>query len=182
MLIQDSPERYGTVSRFLHWSMSLLIFWQFATAGAHLLLEDTAIEGFLWPTHKPLGALLLVLVLIRGVWSLYNAGHRPPSLNLPAKLGHLALYTLIIVVPVLALLRQYGSGRAFEPFGIPLMSGFEGGKIEWMMTPGNLLHGWLGWLLLLFVVGHIVMAVFHRRRPEDEDVLARMIGNRRPRR
>ncbi|WP_415844325.1 cytochrome b [Stutzerimonas zhaodongensis] len=175
--LHDTPARYGTVSRFFHWTMAAILAWQFATALSHLLLEDTAIEGFLWSTHKAVGLLLIVLVVLRGLWSLRNRGHRPPSLSPMANLGHLALYLLMIVVPLIGLLRQYGSGRAFEPFGIPLMPGFEGDRIEWMMAPG-FLHSWLGWLLLAMVVGHIAMVFIHRRRPRDEDVLARMLGDR----
>ena len=174
----DSTARYGTISRFLHWSMALILAWQFATAVAHWVFEDTAIEGFLWGTHKVVGTLLIALIFIRALWSLYNRGHRPPSLNIPAQLGHLTLYALMLIVPLLALVRQYGSGRAFEPLGIPLMPGFEGGSIDWMTEPGNLLHSWLGWLLLVLIVGHVVMVFVHRSRPRDEDVLARMLGNR----
>jgi len=173
----DSKTRYGSVSRLLHWSMALIMAWQFATAGAHWLLEDTAIEKFLWGTHKTVGLLLIVLVLVRAAWSLLNRGHRPHHLSVMARLGHLALYALMVFVPLIALLRQYGSGRAFEPLGLPLMPG-TGQKVEWMMTPANLLHGWLGWLLLVLIIGHIVMVFVHRSRPEDEDVLARMLGNR----
>lgn len=175
--LHDSPARYGTLSRFFHWSMAAILAWQFATALAHLLLEDTAIEGFLWGTHKVVGLLLIGLVVLRGLWSLYNRGHRPASLSAMATLGHLALYALMLIIPAIGLLRQYGSGRAFEPFGIPLMAGFDNGPIDWMTAPG-VLHSWLGWLLLVLVVGHVAMVVAHRRRPNDEDVLARMLGNR----
>ena len=37
MPIQDSNDRYGTVSRVLHWGMALLLVWQFLSAGAHAL-------------------------------------------------------------------------------------------------------------------------------------------------
>ncbi|MDX5503091.1 MAG: cytochrome b/b6 domain-containing protein, partial [Halomonas sp.] len=72
----------------------------------------------------------------------------------------------------LALLRQYGSGRTFEPFGIPLMPGFEG-EIEWMVAPGSLFHGVLGWVLLALIVGHVAMVMWHRR--QGQDVLGRML-------
>lgn len=176
MSLRDSNERYGTVSRCLHWGMALLIAWQFATAAARVLAEDSPLDEFLWATHKPLGLLLLLLVVIRALWFFSNSGNRPGSLSTAAKVGHLAMYALIFAIPTLALVRQYGSGKAFSPFGLPLMSGFEGGKIEWLMAPANLFHGWLGWLLLATIVGHIVMAIVHRRRPGDEDVLRRMIG------
>ncbi len=176
--VYDSEYRYGSISRLFHWAMAAVIAWQFSSALAHWLLDDTAVEQFLWRTHKTVGLILLILIALRALWSLINKGRRPPSLNIWAKLGHLGMYLLMIVVPVIALLRQYGSGRAFEPLGIPLMRGLEGQKIEWMMAPANLLHGWLGWLLLVMILGHITMVFVHRRRPSDEDVLKRMLGNR----
>ncbi len=174
MMIRDNQHRYGSVSRILHWGMALLLAWQFLSAGAHLLLDDTAVEAFFWPTHKPLGFALFVLIVLRAAWALRHLRVRPPSVNRLATAGHVTLYLLVLVVPALALLRQYGSGRAFEPFGIPLMPGFEGERIDWMMAPGNLLHSWLGWLLLVLVAGHVFMAIWHRRRPDQPDVLERM--------
>lgn len=173
-MIRDNQVTYGRVSRFLHWGMALLLAWQFLSAGAHLLLDDTAVEAFFWPTHKPLGFALFVLMILRAAWALLHLRVRPPSVNRLASAGHVALYLLVLVVPALALLRQYGSGRAFEPFGIPLMPGFEGERIDWMTAPGNLLHSWLGWLLLVLIVGHVFMAFWHRRRPDQPDVLERM--------
>lgn len=176
--LRDSVQRYGTVSRLLHWTMAAVLAWQFASALAHWLLHDTAIEEFLWRTHKIFGVALLGLVVVRGLWALYNRSNRPPSLSIMARLGHAAMYALMVLVPVVALVRQYGSGREFAPLGIPLMPGFDGEKIEWMTALGNLLHSWLGWALLLLIVGHIAMVVVHRRRAQDEDVLRRMFGNR----
>lgn len=175
MQLGDTNERYGAVSCFLHWGMALLFLWQFLTASAHAFLDDTPVEEFMWSSHKPLGLLLLILVAIRGLWALANISRRPHSVSMAAKLGHIALYLLMFVIPTLALLRQYGSGRAFEPFGLPLMQGSPGDKIEWMMMPANLLHGFLGWTLLALVIGHIVMAWVHRRRPGHVDVFPRMI-------
>ena len=168
----DNATRYGTVSRFFHWGMAILIVWQFLSAASHYFFEDTAIEAFFWPTHKAMGVLLLTLVVLRLLWALANLSRRPPAINLLSKLGHIALYLLVLTVPILALIRQYGSGRAFEPFGIPLFAGFEGEKIQWMLDLGSDLHGELGWVLLLLIVGHMLMAWRHRNT--DKDVMPRM--------
>lgn len=176
MPLADTATRYGSFSRLLHWGMALLLLWQFLSAGAHFLLEDTAIEVFFWPTHKPLGVLLLILVAIRLGWAVINLARRPPSINILARLGHLGLYAMLFAVPVLALLRQYGSGRSFAPFGVPLFSGFEGEKIAWLVVPGNALHGLLGWLLLAMIIGHMAMAFWHRKQPGQLDILPRMWG------
>lgn len=84
----------------------------------------------------------------------------------------------MIAVPLVALVRQYGSGRAFSPFGIPLMPGFEGGKIEWMTDLGSNFHSLLGWLLLALAVGHIVAAFWHHFTG-DKNVMYRIIGTPR---
>ncbi|XUO88982.1 cytochrome b [Halomonas sp. KM072] len=162
LTVMDSSTRYGLVSRALHWGMALLFVWQFSSAAARVFLEDTAIEGFLWGTHSQVGVVLMALVVIRAVWAVMNVPRRPPAVSVMAKLGHLALYGLMIAVPAIALIRQYGSGRALDVFGLSLMSG-GGERIEWMTDLGGLLHGELGWALLALVVGHIGMAVLHRR-------------------
>ena len=176
MSLNDSPTRYGSLTRLLHWSMALLLVWQFLSALSHYAFEDTAFETFFWPTHKPLGLVLMVLLVIRLGWALINLARRPPSLSLAAKWGHLSLYGLLFIIPALALLRQYGSGRAFNPFGIELMAGFQGDKITWMIDPANLLHGVLGWVLLVMIIGHVGMALLHRKQPGQLNVLPRMWG------
>lgn len=174
MQIWDGSERYGTVSRTLHWGIALLVAWQVLTASSHFFFDDTAIEAFFWPTHPTTGFLILMFMVVRAIWALMNLSRRPASVSLPAKLGHVALYLLLFGIPGAALLRQYGSGRAFEPLGIPVFSGFEGEEIEWMMAPANLLHGPLGWTLFALAVGHVVMVVRRRRDPGKHDVLSRM--------
>lgn len=173
--LHDCSQRYGAVTRLLHWSMTVLFGWQFVTVLAHVLLEGTALDKFAWSTHKAMGLVLMVLVVVRLGWALFSHGRRPAAVSSMAKLGHVTLYALMFVIPFVALLRQYGSGREFEAFGVTLMPGFTDGKIEWMIAPASLLHGNLGWLLLALIIGHVVMAFIHRRQG-GEDVLARMIG------
>lgn len=176
MPLRDNYERYGRVSRILHWGMALLLLWQFLSAASHFFFDDTAIEAFFWPTHKPMGLLLFVLIIIRIIWALMNVSNRPPSINWLARLGHITLYVLMLAIPSLGLLRQYGSGRSFEVFGIQVFSGFEGEKIQWTLDLGGLLHGELGWLLLALAIGHIFMSYWHKKSKTTNNVMPRMWG------
>lgn len=173
LTIMDNKQRYGAVSRLLHWGMALLFVWQFSGAAARVFFEDSALESFLWGTHRTVGVLLLSLLVLRVIWALANASRRPKSVSIMATFGHLALYGLMIAVPTIALIRQYGSGRSLEVFGITLIPGFEGEPISWMTDLGGLLHGELGWTLLVLIAGHIVMAFLHRKLTHH-DVLTRM--------
>jgi len=171
--MHDSRERYGSVSRTLHWGMALLIVWQFLSVWARVMFEDSAFDDFMWATHRPLGALLMLLILVRIGWALTNRSRRPPPVSAAAKWGHVVLYGFLFATPALGLLRQYGSGRVFEPFGVPLFSGFDG-EIDWMVQAGHWFHSSLGWTLMVLVIGHIGMAIWHRRRADQVDVLPRM--------
>lgn len=171
----DSNARYGAVSRGLHWAMAVAFAWIYCTTGAHYLLADSALDTFLWPTHKQVGLLLMGLLLVRLLWSLLNRHRRPPSVNLAATVGHGLLYVAMFAIPFLGLLRQYGSGRAFSAFGLPVMSGFEGPKIQWMTDLGNNFHSLLGWTLLLLIVGHVAALILHCVKG-DRAILRRMAG------
>ena len=70
----DSATRYGTVSRWFHWGMALCFAVVFAAALAHYFLPKSDIEGLLWPLHRPVGALLMLLVVLRAAWVLDQAG------------------------------------------------------------------------------------------------------------
>jgi cytochrome b561 len=174
---RDTPQRYGRVSRGFHWLMAAMFAWQFTGALLYVSIGDTALTRFVGGSHFTLGFTLFVLVLLRGAWGLANLRWRPSHrgrLGRAAVVGHGVIYALMIAVPALALLRQYGSGKPFTPYGIPLMPGRDG-KIEWMMIPGDLLHHWLAFILLAILLGHIGMAVLHRVLWKDE-VLIRMTG------
>ncbi|MDP9528387.1 cytochrome b [Pseudomonas protegens] len=173
--MNDSKARYGAVSRGLHWAMALAFAWIYCSTAAHYLLEDSALDKFLWPTHKQVGLLLMGLLLVRLLWSLLNRHRRPPSLNLAARLGHGLLYVGMFAIPFLGLLRQYGSGRAFSAFGLPVMSGFEGPKIQWMTDLGNSFHSLLGWTLLVLIAGHVAAVILHCVKGQGH-ILRRMAG------
>lgn len=178
---RDTPHRYGTISRALHWTMAWLFAWQFVGMACKLIFGRNEVVKFFVGTHAPVGLVLLALLIVRAAWGFHNLRRRPPyeagTLGRFAQLGHVALYGLMLAVPVLALLRQYGSGRAFEPFGVAVMAATDW-KIEPLITLGDALHGELGWLLLAVVAGHVGMVVVHRFVWRD-DVAARMIGRRR---
>lgn len=178
MSLKDNTERYGQVSRILHWGIALLLLWQFLSAASHFFFDDTAVEAFFWPTHKPMGFLLFILIILRIIWALINVSRRPPSINWFARFGHILMYLVMLTVPTLGLLRQYDSGRSFEVFGMTVFSGFESKKTQWTLDLSGLPHGELGWLLLALTIGHIVMSFWRRRLGTHENVMPRMWGKR----
>lgn len=166
----DSTGKYGLISRIMHWSMAALVAWQFLGMVLLSLLGKTPLTLFFLGTHGSLGALLFVLLAFRLIWAACNAKNRPryeATLGgLIAKLGHIALYSLVLIVPLAALIRSYGSDRAFAPFGIPLWDA-RAIPIDWMIALGDAVHGVFAWVLMAIIVGHSGMALWHRYVKRD---------------
>ncbi|MDK4687786.1 cytochrome b [Kingella negevensis] len=165
----DNSQYYGAISRALHWLMAVGFLFMLFTA-TMWNMDDKYFS--LMGAHKAVGVLLMVLVLVRLVWAVLNWTKRPYG-NLAVKLGHLALYVLMIAVPLVGLLRQYGSGRELNVFGLVLMEK-SADKIESLVQLGNVAHGKLAWALFALVAGHIGMAVLHQIK--GEKIINRMAG------
>lgn len=120
----DNAWRYGAITRLLHWAMAALFLWQFVGMGLRLALGRTPLVAIFVGSHQAVGTLLFVLVALRLLWRAANRAHHPHYehglLGVLARAGHAALYALMVIVPGLALLRAWGSGRGFQPFGIPV--------------------------------------------------------------
>ena len=178
--VGDRPTGYGSISRCFHWAMALLFGWQFIGGVLHAINRDWPVSAFFWGTHRDIGLLLFVLVLLRGVWGLMNLSRRPKHEGLVgrlASLGHLALYGLMVFVPLVALLRQYGSTRPFQVLGLPLMPG-GGERVEWMVSLGNAFHSLSAWALLALVAGHVGMVLVHHFIWKDDTARHMVVGHR----
>ncbi|MFC4350145.1 cytochrome b [Fodinicurvata halophila] len=161
--LMDHRRGYGLVSRVLHWGMALLVLWQAVSALLHYFADDTAVTDFFFGAHTTIGFLILVFAVLRGFWGLANLARRPEHsrpIDRLAAFGHLAMYLLLIAVPLIALIREYGSGEGFAVFGIQIFPSFQP-EIEWTGDLGGALHGELGWVLFLLIAVHILMALVH---------------------
>lgn len=167
---QDDFYAYGTISRLLHWSMALCFFFMMATVIAFQIDEE---YYSLMIYHKVAGVLLLALGAFRLLWAMGNRKNRPHS-ALPVKLGHALLYILMLAVPLLGALRQYGSAKgALEFMGVTLIPAASS-KVDSFVSLGNQFHGELGIALFVVMIGHIAMAVFHQIK--GEKIMQRMAG------
>ncbi|SMO82579.1 cytochrome b [Paracoccus laeviglucosivorans] len=179
--LRDTPQLYGRITRLLHWSIAALMLWQFVGMGLKLALGRQPIVAFFVGSHQKVGTVLFVLIVLRVVWALTNRRNRPHHgdgvVGLAARLGHLALYGAMILVPLSALMRAYGGERGFAPFGFPIFAPQQP-PIGWMVQFGELLHGELAWVTLALIAGHVLMVGVHEGMWRD-GTLTRMAGRRR---
>ncbi|MFC0269574.1 cytochrome b [Kushneria aurantia] len=181
---RDNRYYYGRISRFFHWLMAILLLWQLAGMAAAGLFGRQPWVAFMVGTHKSIGTLLMALIVVRAIWGLINLSRRPPherGAEQLVGLGHLLLYLLMILVPLLGLVMNWASGRELTVFGIELMaagradlSGLAELTASW--------HVWAGWTLGALIAGHIALALVWHTLIRRDATLSQMAGAPRQRR
>lgn len=174
-MLHDTHERYGSLTRFFHWLVAVLVLEQF------LKFFDRIDEGKHWigenivPFHTSVGALILLLVVARLIWRIRQRPNRPLPHGLPGKIGrfaHRIMYACLLLMPPLGALYIYGKGYPVKLFGAEVIAK-PAGEVQWAITIGEM-HSVLAFLLLFLVLAHIAGALYHHKIRQD-DTLKRML-------
>lgn len=176
-MIKNTTESYGSVAKFFHWFMAIIIIGMLIMG---FFLEDLK-EPSLYKAHKSTGFLILLLALIRLTWrflstSLVYKQNLPKLIKLAAHLGHYSLYILMILVPSSAFL---ASNAAQKPiaflyvFDMPLL--FSEKNLELAKFMMNI-HSILAIIFTIVIAAHFLAALYHHYIRKD-DILKRMLPN-----
>jgi len=175
-MIKDTPQKYGAVSRFLHWLMAFMVLAQFLKFGDRINDGEHWVGALVKSIHGSFGVIFMALVILRIVWALAQRD-RPPyqgALAVFARLGHWALYACMVLMPLSGILRGVGKGRAVKVFGVEVWPA-SGVETPWMIAVGQW-HSPVAWTLLVLVLGHVAMGVYHHVVQRD-GTLARMTSS-----
>ena len=104
-MISDSKSKYSGFAMTLHWlvGIAVIVTWRIAEAAEHA--PDREARSEIMGNHFALGVVIFALVAARFIWRQMNpppppvAGHAGWERTL-AKATHLAMYTLLLVVPL----------------------------------------------------------------------------------
>ncbi|MCC6193656.1 MAG: cytochrome b [Burkholderiales bacterium] len=175
-----TPARYGPVAQLLHWSMFALIALQWLGGKVMgKLPKSGSLRGIAFDTHETLGLLLLLLVFVRISWRM---AHPAPRIDGPrwqqaaARVAHLALYLLLIALPVAGYLSLSASGYDTAFFGWQIPAALEKDAALQQRLSG--VHQVLAFALLAVVVLHVAAALWHHVVARDA-TLRRMLPVRR---
>lgn len=115
---RNGPDRYGRVSRAMHWTTVALVL---ALMALGLMLEPTPERFRLYPVHKVLGLAVLALTLARIVWHRVSP---PPAPMGPhgrlARAVHRAFYALLILQPLAGWVGSSATGIHTLGWGLSL--------------------------------------------------------------
>jgi len=163
--------RYDNGAVILHWLTALIVVTQVVVGFVFASMERGPAQGQVFTLHKTLGALILVLALVRLGWRI---AHPPPPFppelprweRVPALLTHWAFYALLILLPLTGLtaISGHANGAASTPLlgGIPLP--LIPGISEDLGEQAGDVHVLLVFVTLALLVLHVAAALKHQIR------------------
>ncbi len=173
--MHSDSARYHGVAILIHWSVALLILVAFVLG---LTVDDfpKSWTGAIINIHALTGLAVLGLTLVRVWWRL---GHTPPDypadfsrpMRRLSHLVHLALYALMLAVPLIGIPTLLYRGRGLN-FGLfTIASPFA--RTPDIFHPLTQIHELASYALVGLAIGHIGAALYHQWVRKD-DILRRM--------
>ena len=161
---QPASERsYGTVARTLHWLVFALVAVQITIGWTMPHIRPGVPQEGLVAWHLSVGALLMLVVLLRLVWRLLRPTPPAPTAQwerLLAGLTHVSLYLLLIIIPVLGWAAAGYFGYTVRLFGLIPLPALADRSMRWAHEAGDI-HDLLTNVLLGVVGLHVLAALWH---------------------
>jgi len=179
---KNTASRYGSLSIGIHWLMLLLFIAVYASIELRVFFaKGTDLRESFKTWHFMLGMLVFLMVWLRlaarmsGPAPVINP--QPPHWeHLSAKLMHLALYALMIAMPLSGWLMLSASGKVIPFFGLQLPALISENKdLAKQIKEVHELVGTSGYYLIGL---HAVAALYHHYIKRD-DTLTRMLPERK---
>lgn len=180
-MLRNTEQAWGVPAKLLHWALAALVLVQICLGWVAVSwrLSPTKLDLFVW--HKSIGLLILLLMLVRIAWRSVNVTPALPAAMAPlergaARLSHVLLYVLLLVMPVTGWIINSAANIPFRIFWlIPLPAIVQPDKA--LADATARVHLALFIVLALLLVVHIGAALRHHF-VKHNDVLTRMLPGR----
>ena len=181
MQARNSTQTYGWVSLLLHWLMAVAFIGMYFL-GSYMvdLTYYDSLYHTLPPIHKATGILIGLLMLMRFAW-VYSQPRPTPAVStapavthLLAKLGHLSLYGLVLILLISGYLISTAKGHGIGVFGwfeVPALLASDTDRADWA---GDI-HEIAANAFVLLIGVHAIAALAHHFYWKD-NTLTRMLG------
>ena len=186
---KNSAQRYGATTKLFHWSIFLLLLYQYVVAINMTRMErsDTALGFFtqdaLYNWHKSIGIVLLVLAFGRYMWRRsaplpdWAPGLSPRERNLSHWIERV-LYICMFVMPLSGILYVMAGGYGVLFFGRWPLPNFIGDN-ELLAQVGRTTHRVTAYIFLFAWLNHLTLVLKHQFVDKDR-LLRRMLPFTKP--
>ena len=172
MPIKNTPTHYGAITKLLHWSIAVLII---GLTGLGIYMVDLTYYDRYYnvslETHKALGILVLELAIIKILWSACSTSPVPaaglkPWEKLAAKLMHLTLYAMMVLIPLSGYAISTSDGKTVSFFGWYEVPAWLP-PIENLNQTASEVHYYLAYITIGLVSLHFAAALKHQLIDKD---------------
>ncbi len=129
--------------------------------------------------HELLGMSLFVLTLVRVCWRAISPPPKGPEMpawmELGAKLGQWAIYAMLVLVPITAILGAWLEGHPLTVLGVGDIQPRLMQSPQLGLALANI-HGWLGNVLIWLAGLHAAAALYHHFWRRDTVLLSMLPG------
>jgi len=204
MAIRNTTLTYGSLAKWLHWSIAILFFLSYCTIYFRIYLtpecpQDLFPEGctntniLAFTLHKSFGITIAAFVALRIIWRLSNPAPTPepasPLAHFAAHAAHYALYFFMIAMPLSGWM---GSGGPIHFFNLVDIPPFKVSSLfHWMLDQGwfesfdtfevpvDYFHKNIGGatLLWMLIVVHAGAALYHHIIVKDRTLVRMWPGS-----
>jgi cytochrome b561 len=184
MQLKTTAEVWGSVAKFLHWSIAILVILMMIGGKTMGDLPNGPDKMWVYSMHKSMGLTILALMLLRLVWRLFDPRPAaPPGLGKLARTAsrtvHASFYVLLIVMPISGWLYNSASNFPLKWFGLFSVPALSGPDKE-LKHFAHEVHETVFLIILGVLVLHVAAALKHHFIDRDS-VLRRMLPFVRPR-
>lgn len=171
---------YTRTAQYLHWIMAIIFIaaWLIGFySGNFLSYEvDGSFKGSVITLHKNIATVIIFLLVVRIFWRYTHPVPQLPDTMSPfmkkmAHLGHLALYFMLIALPVTGCLFSWSAGHP-----APVLYWFEIPRLvdknPELLAIVKPLHIYLSWGVGVLLLGHITAALKHHFIDKDHVLIS----------
>jgi len=181
MSFRNTEHRWGSVAKFFHWTIALLIIGN-GIFGLCMDLAHGPMQKINWlALHKSIGLTVLALFALRLLWRLSERRPRedpaPRLQQIAAHTVHALLYILIVALPLSGWWFNSIAGKPlqfFKQFNLPALAQANPDMTGFAQD----VHEYLFWFLVVLLVAHVGGALKHHLKDRDNTLL-RMLPFRR---
>lgn len=178
--MSNSSQYYTRTAQYLHCIMAIIFItaWIIGFYSGNFLSYETdgSFKGDVITLHKNIATTIIFLVMIRLFWRYTHPAPQLPDSMSPlmkklAHAGHLALYFILLALPITGCLFSWSAGHpapVLYLFNIPQLIG-ENPEVMAIVKP---MHIYLSWFAGLLVVGHILAALKHHFIDKDHVLIS----------
>ena len=182
---QDSPTQLSLLSIIFHWSISVTFICLLCVG---IYMADNEIYS-LYPIHKSIGILILLLVVPRILWRLKNGFPAPLYDNTTQKklatAAHVLLLIATLLMPISGMMMSGFAGHGLAVFGLELAAAnpdpLNPGQVIAINSSlaglGHEVHEIAKNIIILIILVHIAGALKHHFMDKD-GTLRRMLGRK----